>query len=697
MSERADMQYVTEKLGGRIAFGGDYNPEQWPEDVWEHDVALMKEAGVNLVSVGIFSWALLEPEEGHYEFGWLDRVLDLLHKNGISVDLANASASPPPWFSRKYPDSQPVNADGVRQSYGSRQAFAACSPDYRRAAAALTTAIVDRYADHPAVVMWHVHNEYGCHNQPDYGPHAERGFQEWLQKRYGTLDALNEAWGTAFWSQHYYDWAEVIPPRRSGTWVNPTQQLDFARFSSDALLECFRAEADIIRARSPHPVTTNFMGISMGLTAPIDYWRWSEQMDLVSNDHYLMAADERNYQELAMVADLTRGWAKSAPWLLMEHSSSAVNWQPRNVAKAPGEMLRNSLQHVARGTDGVLFFQWRASRAGAEKFHSGLLPHAGRETKVWRETVQLGKTLEQISELAGSRVVADAVIIHDTDARWASELDSHPSVDANCVAETRRWHDALYRAGVTSDFRQSSDDLSGYKVAIVPMQYLITEAGRANLEKFVASGGTLVVSYFSGIVDENDHIIMDPINGGGYPGAFAKLLGVSIEEFFPLREGAGVALKGSGSLASAALGDGVYWSELGAVTDAEVLATFDAGATAGSPAITRRAPGTGSAGTGAAYYVATTLNVDASSELLKLVLADAGLSTGVPAGARGEVDVVVRRKDDQDWLFVINHGDTEHSTPAQGTDLISGTAVEGTLNVPAGGFAVVRLDTNSAQ
>jgi beta-galactosidase len=549
------MHRVTARLAedGRpaIAFGGDYNPEQWPEAVWHEDVELMKQAGVNLVSVGIFSWALLEPKEGVYEFAWLDRVLDLLHTSGIRVDLANASASPPPWFSRKYPDSLPVTASGVRHSYGSRQAFCASNLDYRRAAAALTRAIVDRYASHPAVVMWHVHNEYGCHNQTCFCDISAAAFRVWLQRRYQTLDELNDAWGTAFWSQHYYDWDEILPPRTSGTWINPTQQLDFARFSSDELLDCYQAEAAIIRAGSKHPVTTNFMGLHMGLDRPIDYWRWAPQMDVVSNDHYLIAEDRENYQELAMIADLTRGWADGKPWLLMEHSTSAVNWQPRNIAKAPGELLRNSLQHVARGADGALFFQWRAAKAGAEKFHSALVPHAGPDTKVFTEVVALGRALRAIREVVGSTVTdAQVAILHDTDARWASELDSHPSVDVSTVGETRSWHDVFYRAGITTDFRQSSDDLSAYRLVVAPVQYLATDAGIANLTRYVERGGQLVVTYFSGIVDENDHIRL-----GGYPGAFADLLGIRIEEFFPLHADEPVRLSQFGS--------GSIWSELG--------------------------------------------------------------------------------------------------------------------------------------
>jgi beta-galactosidase len=667
---------VTSRLSadGRptLALGGDYNPEQWPEAVWAEDVRLMREAGVNLVSIGIFSWALLEPKEGVYEFAWLDRVLDLLHANSIRVDLANASASPPPWFSHKYPDSLPVTADGVRHSYGSRQAFCASSPDYRRAATALTGAVVQRYGSHPAVVMWHVHNEYGCHNQPCYCDVSAAAFRVWLQRRYSTLDELNEAWGTAFWSQYYYDWDEILPPRTSGAWVNPTQQLDFARFSSDELLDCFRAEAEILRAASTQPVTTNFMGFSMGLDKPVDYWRWAAEMDLISNDHYLIAADRRNFQELAMTADLTRGWANGRPWLLMEHSTSAVNWQPRNIAKAPGELLRNSLQHVARGADGALFFQWRAAKAGAEKYHSAMLPHAGTDTKIWREVLELGRVLQSLSDVAGSVVDgAQVAILHDTDARWGAEIDSHPSTAVSTVDETRRWHDSCYRSGITTDFRQSTDDLSSYRLVIVPVQYLITDGAAANLHDYVAGGGRVLITYFSGIVDVNDHVRL-----GGYPGAFVDLLGVRIEEFFPLRSDETAALSGYGS--------GTTWTELGRAVGAQVLAEYTDGPVTGSPAITRY-----EYQQGVTYYVGTQLDSDGRADLLAEIVAEAGIEPAL-ADAGPDVEAVRRSGAAGTWTFIINHGSESTSVSLAGTDVLTGTDATSGMDLAGGGVAVIR-------
>lgn len=686
------MHRVTSRLseGGRptLAFGGDYNPEQWPEQVWHEDVRLMREAGVNLVSVGIFSWALLEPSEGVYEFGWLDRILDLLHRNGIRVDLATATASPPPWFSVRYPDSLPVTAEGVRLSYGSRQAYCPSSPDYRHAAAALTRAIVERYREHPAVVLWHVNNEYGCHTAHCFCDVSAAAFRRWLQHRYGSLDGLNTAWATAFWSQHYYDWAEVIPPRASPTWVNPTQQLDFWRFSSDELLECYRAEAAILRANSSQPITTNFMSFFK----PVDYSAWAPELDIVSNDHYLIVDDPNPAEHLAMSADLMRSLAGGKAWLLMEHSTSAVNWQPRNVAKAPGELLRNSLQHLARGADGTLFFQWRASAAGAEKFHSALLPHAGTDTKVWREVVELGTALSKLGEVAGTVVdPARVAIAYDWNSWWAAELDSHPSVDVSPLAGARQFYSALWRSGVGCDFVHPSAvhpsaGFDGYQVVLVPQLYLLSAENAAALAGFVEAGGTVLVSYFSAIADSDDHVQL-----GGYPGMLRSLLGVRIEEFFPLLPGQAVSL--SSADGGPSYGRGTIWSELGRTAGAELIASYADGPVAGSPAVTRNA-----VGTGAAWYLGTRLDDGALDALLARVLAEAGVAAALladPADAAGTalpagVEVVRRSGDGRSFTFVINHTAEAVELPLPGAELLTGMAVTQSLVVPAGAVRVVR-------
>ena len=657
-----------------IAYGGDYNPEQWPRETWLEDARLMREAGVTLVTVGVFSWALLEPAEGDVQLDWLADVLDLLHDSGIAVDLATATASPPPWLSTAHPETLPRRADGTTLWPGGRQAWCPSSPVFRERALALVTALAERFHDHPALVMWHVSNELGGHNAHCYCDVSAADFRAWLAQRYTTLEALNAAWGTAFWSQRYTAWEQVLPPRTAPTFPNPTQQLDFARFSSDALLAHFCAERDVLHRLSPGvPVTTNFM--VMEHVRNMDYFAWAPQLDVVSQDHYLMAADPDGHVELSWSADLTRGVAGGKPWFLMEHSSSAVNWQPRNVAKQPGQMLRNSLAHVARGSDAVCFFQWRASRAGAEKFHSALVPHAGTDTKVWREVVELGAVLGSIAEVAGSTVRGEVAVVVDWDARWAAELDSHPSADVTYLDRHQALYRALWDAGVTTDMVAPDADLSGYRLVLVPTLYLTTDADAENLTRYVESGGTALVTYWSGIVDENDHVRL-----GGYPGAYRDLLGISTEEFYPLREQERVRL--TGGVLDGRSAD--VWTELLTLRGAEAVSTYADGPLPGVPALTRR-----TAGSGTAWYLATRVDAEGTAALVRH-LCD---STGIATSDRPGVEMVRRTGDGTSYLFVINHTTAAAEVPATGTDLVSGQSCLGTLQVAAGGVAVVREGT----
>jgi beta-galactosidase len=651
-----------------IAYGGDYNPEQWPADVWADDVARMVQAHVSMVTVGVFSWALLEPTEGHYDFSWLDTVLGLLHENGIAVDLATSTASPPAWLARHYPASLPVTREGNRMWPGSRQAFCPSSVDYRRGSTSLARALATRYGTHPAVVMWHVNNEYGCHTAQCFCDVSAAAFRGWLTNRYGTIETLNDVWGTAFWSQHYAEWDEVLPPRLTPSHHNPTQSLDWLRFSDAELLSCFTAERDVLREITPHlPVTTNFMGTFK----PLDYFSWAREEDVVSNDHYLLGADPASHVHLAMSADLVRSTGDGRPWILMEHSTSAVNWQPRNLAKAPGQMRRNSLQHVARGADAVCFFQWRASAKGAEKFHSAMMPHAGTDTKVWREVVELGADLLAIADVAGSRVESRVAIVWDWQAWWAVELEAHPSIDVTYLDFMRQTYEALWRLGITVDFVPPDADLSGYHLVAVPSLYLVSDQAAANITAYVEGGGHLVCTFFSGIVDPGDAVRL-----GGYPGAFRRVLGVRVEEFFPLAAGQTVALSDGST--------GRIWSEMVHLEGATAVASFVDGPVAGSPAVTRHA-----FGSGVAHYLSSFLDTDALTRLLSDALAAAGVR-GV--GTHGADVEVVRRRDDDgvSYLFVINHSSDDVDVPSDGEELLRGAVVAGSVTVEAGGVAVVR-------
>ncbi|GAA0697465.1 beta-galactosidase [Kitasatospora atroaurantiaca] len=658
-----------------LAFGGDYNPEQWPEEVWHEDVRLMREAGVTMVSVGIFSWALLETERGVYEFGWLDRLLDLLHENGIRVDLGTPTVVPPAWFYREHPEALPVTREGVRYEFGGRGAICHSSPAYREAAASITEQLGLRYGNHPAVALWHVHNEYGVPVSACYCAESAAHFRRWLADRYTTVKELNEAWGTAFWGQRYNRWEDVQPPRLTPTACNPAQQLDWARFTSDAILENFKRERDLLHRLSPGvPVTTNFM-TALSQCESLDYWAWGREVDVVSNDHYLVAEAERNHINLAMSADITRSVAGNKPWLLLEHSTGAVNWQPRNLIKQPGELARNSLAHVARGSDGAMFFQWRASRYGAEKFHSAMLPHAGTDSRIWREVVALGADLTSLRSVRGSRVVADAAILWDWQSWWAQKLEWRPSEELDARERADAWYAAAYDRHLTVDFAHPESDLSGYPLVLVPALYLMTEASNLNLQEYVAGGGTLAVSYFSGIVDEHD-----TVQPGPHPGALRDVLGLTVEEFAPLREHRTVRLVGDGP---ALTGD--VWSEFVVPRGAETVWSYADGPAARHPAVTRNAFGEGSA-----WYVSSRIGGPDLDAVLARACADAGLpERELPR----DVEVVERVGEHGRYLFAINHSGTDAAVPlpGPGTELLTGAPVSGALDVPADTTRVVRL------
>ena len=623
-----------------IWYGGDYNPEQWPEEVWDEDVRLMQQGRITLVSLGIFSWAKLEPREGEFEFGWLDRIVEKLHAGGIRIDLATATASPPPWLSLNYPEVLPVTVDGVRLQVGSRQQYCPSSPVFRRLAARLVGKLAERYGSHPALELWHVGNEYGCHVSHCYCGVSAVAFRDWLRAKYTTVDELNASWGTAFWSQQYQSFDEVFPPSAAPTFRNPGQLLDFDRFSSDELIGCYRNEVAILRAATPGiPITTNFMGF---FDRAADYWKWAKEVDVVSDDAYPDPSDPDSASLAAMTRDLMRSLRGGQPWLLMEQAPSAVNWRTINAAKRPGQMRALSYQAIARGADGILFFQWRQSVVGSEKFHSGMVPHAGTNSRVWREVEQLGAELFELGDLAGARVDASVAIVLDWDSWWSLKQGALPA-QLSYLESVQSWYRELWSRTVTVDFVQSTGDLSGYSLVIVPSLFVASVDALANLAAFAKSGGHLVVTYQSGITDERAHI-----TAGGYFGGLQETLGVWVEEFAPFAGPTGQPTP-SGVLLGLPSGpaDATIWAEYIHASDAEVIATFGPGALDGWPAITRRA-----SGEGAAWYVGTQLSGRGFADLLDRVLGEASV-VGVLADPVHGVEAVRRNG----RLFLINHSD----------------------------------------
>lgn len=652
-----------------IAFGADYNPEQWPEELWPEDIALMQRAGVTSVSLGIFSWGLLEVADDVWDWGWLDRIMDLLHAGGIGVNLATPTAAPPIWLLRAHPEIATVDADGHRTAQGGRLAWSPSSAVFRRYALRVVRAVAERYGTHPALRMWHVSNEIGNENGRCFSEETGAAFRVWLAERFGDVARLNAAWGTAFWGHHYTSFDQVEPPRGARTGHNPGLLLDFERFTSDALIGHYRAERDELRRITPGiPITTNFM--VMNTPGATDHEVWAREVDIVANDHYTIGADPFRHSELAFSADRVRGLVEGRPWMLMEHSTAAVNWQGVNRAKSAGEMARDSLAHVARGSDGILFFQWRASTAGAEQYHSAMLPHAGADSAIFRDVEALGAALKALAPVRGTRVEkARVALLFDHDTVAALRSGRKPSDLVDPMDMPIAIHRALTLRGVAVDVLPSSADLDGYAAVIVPTLYLVDDELPARLERHAQDGAHVLVTYLSGIVDPENRV-----RSGGYPGAFRDLLGIRVDEFFPLMAGESVDLD-TGAAAS-------IWLENVDARDAEVRARVLSGERSGLPVLTRRTLGHGSA-----TYLATRPDPDGLDAVLAEVLDAAGVVPVVET--EPGLDVVRRVGDDRSYLFLINHTDAERTASASGRDLVTGASYRGTVRVASGAVVVL--------
>lgn len=652
-----------------LLFGGDYNPEQWPEEIWREDIELMRAAHVNTVTLGVFSWGFVEVDDDVWDWGWFDRIVGMLHDAGIGIDLATPTAAPPTWLHRAHPEIIPVDRRGLRFHAGGRLGWCASNPVWHAYSTRIARALGERYGAHPAVRMWHVSNELGGGNRLCYCEESSRAFRDWCRARYGTIDELNAAWGTAIWGLRYRSFDDVTAPLASESGQSPSMLLAFDRFASDELLAQFRRERDALSAAgATQPITTNLMLTVGGSVA--DYATWTDDLDLVAIDHYTAVADPRRERELAFVASRARGLDRTRPWLLMEHSAGAVNWQPRNAPKAPGEMIRHSLQHVAHGSDGALFFQWRASASGVEQYHSGMVPHAGPDTRQFREVVDLGRILSLVSECAGSLVEPSRVaLVADIPAKWAWEEGQKPLHDHPLERTGRRWHEALSARGLVPDVVPLQGDLGPYDLVVVPGLYAIDDAGADAIASAAARGATVVITALSGVADAENRV-----RTGGYPGAFRDLLGASAEEFAPLLEGERTRLASGATAAD--------WTERLRVIDADVVDTYADGPLAGLAAITRR-----TAGAGEAWYVSADLEPDSLDTLVDAVASASGVSSTVPVVAGVEA---VRRVGDNAWLFLINNSDVDAVVPANGWELVTGESVPGSLAVPAGAVRVVR-------
>ena len=670
----------------RIWYGGDYNPDQWPEEVWDDDVRLMKKAGVNLVSVGIFSWVKIETSEGVYDFDWLDRIIDKLGEAGVAVDLASATASPPMWLTQAHPEVLWKDYRGDVCQPGARQHWRPTSPVFREYALKLCRAMAEHYKGNPYVVAWHVSNEYGCHNRFDYSEDAEHAFQQWCEERYGTIDAVNDAWGTAFWAQRMNDFSEIVPPRfiGDGNFMNPGKLLDFKRFSSDALKAFYIAERDALAEITPDlPLTTNFMVSASG--SVLDYDDWGDEVDFVSNDHYFIPG-EAHLDELAFSASLVDGIARKDPWFLMEHSTSAVNWREINYRKEPGQLVRDSLAHVAMGADAVCYFQWRQSKAGAEKFHSAMVPHAGEDSAVFRDVCELGADLNKLSDegILGSRLAKSRVaVVFDYESEWATEHTATPTQHVHHVDEPLAWFRALADQGVTADVVPVRGAWDGYEMVVLPSVYLLSEETTRRVRDYVVGGGRLVVTYYTGISDEKDHVWL-----GGYPGSIRDVVGVRVEEFMPMGNDF-TGVPDHLDLSNGAVAHDIA-DVIGSVDEsATVLATFKDNPWTGMDGVPAIVANT--FGEGRSVYVGARLGREGLALSLPEILESLGMAEA--GGSDGRVLHVEREgADGSRFVFSFNRTHETVRVPVEGEVVVSSFAdVDGeTASIKPNGVIVTK-------
>lgn len=669
------------KLLQKLWHGADYNYEQWLDspDVLDEDFRLMKLARCNIMSVGIFAWAMLEPAEGAYNFDWLDRLLDRLAEAGMSAALATPSAAPPAWLPRQYPETRRINEHGLREPHRRRQNFCYSSPVYREKTLALDRRLAERYADHPALALWHVSNEYLA--VPCYCESCLGKFRGWLQARYGDLETLNRAWWTTFWSHRYGDWDEIEP-------VDPSLHglmLDWQRFTSDQALDFFLAESAVLRAITPGvPLTTNFMQPDLGL----NYRNFAGHVDVVVWDSYPrwhVCDDVTTAMQTAFVHDLYRAYKGGQPFLLMETTPSVTNWQGLSRLKRPGMHKLSSLQAVAHGANGVQYFQWRQSRGGEEKFHGAVVTHRGMaDTRTFRDVAEVGRTLANLSAVTQTTVRPSVAVIYDCEIEWAL---NHAQLTGNLHKQYRdtceRHYRVFWERSIATDVIHAAADFSPYRILVAPMLYLLEPGVAERLEAFVQAGGILVTTYLSGLVNESDLCFT-----GGDPPALWRTLGLYVEEQDTLTDTQSGTITTTAGSAFGFQGDYTFrhYADLVHLETAQALAAYSSEFYAGCPALTVNRHGAGQA-----YYLAARTEDRFLAALYGALASLAGVTPDLPVSVPPGVSVRVRENAAQRLVFLLNFTDAAQTLTLAGdlTDAESGATAGPDLTLPPYGAAVL--------
>ena len=662
----------------KIVYGGDYNPEQWPEEIWADDMRLLKEANIDIVTLNVFSWAALQPSEETYDFSKLDKIMEMVRDNGLQVCLATSTGAHPAWMAKKYPDILRTEFNGLKRKFGGRHNSCPNSPTYEKYSVRLAQKIAERYRDYNNIVAWHISNEFGgeC-----YCENCEKAFRVWLKKKYQTIENVNRAWNTAFWGHTFYDWDEIVLPNLLSEHFEQDRSqfqgitVDYKRFNSESILECYKREYDALKAITPDiPITTNLMGFYK----PLDYKMWAKYMDVVSWDNY--PSNEDSPAQIAMSHDLMRGINGGEPFLLMEQTPCVTNWLPYNALKRPGVMRLWSYQAVAHGSDSVMFFQMRRTVGACEKLHGAVIDHVGtNETRVFREVKALGAELKELGEQTlGAVTDAKAVIYFDWDNWWAIECSAGPNCDLKYKDEIYNYYQALYKLNIPVDIVGPEDDLGKYQLLIAPILYMTKTGYDEKIRTFVKNGGTFVTTFFSGIADEHDLIVT-----GGYPGKLRDIMGIWVEESDALPSGAENHFTYRGKAYPAKL-----LCDLSHLEGAEALSVYEEDFYAQMPAITKN-----QFGDGRAYYVATRSN----EEFYQTLMADICEECGVESllAPQENLEVTMRRNENGRFLFLLNHADREQETvmTEAGCGLLEKQeyAAGDVVSVPAKGVQIIRL------
>ncbi len=670
--------------------GGDYNPDQWPEDIWAEDMRLMKLAHCNTMSVNIFAWSKTEPAEGQFDFGWLDRVMDMLAENGAYAVLATPSGARPAWLSQKYPEVLRVTADRRRNLHGKRHNHCWTSPVYREKVGIMNRKLAERYKDHPALLVWHISNEYGGECHCDL---CQEAFRDWLKTRYGTLDALNEAWWTAFWSHTYSDWSQIESPSPLGEESVHGLNLDWKRFTTDQCVSFIDNETRALREITPDvPVTTNMMYFFK----PLNYWRLAPHLDVMSWDAYprwhQTGDDIATAASFAFNHDIYRSLKGGQPFMLMESTPGITNWQQVSTLKRPGMHKLSSLQAVAHGSDTVQYFQWRKSRGSYEKFHSAVVDHVGHEhTRMFEDVAEVGQVLEQLDRVIGSSVQPQVGLIFDWENWWAVDDAAGPRNDDKGYPQTCVQHyAAFWQQGIPVDVIDSEQDFSRYKLLIAPMLYMLRPGVAERMDAFVKSGGTLVTTYWTGIVDESDLCFL-----GGFPGPLRPVLGIWDEEIDALT----ADMQNTSVPQENDLGieDEYALHDLCALIHtetAEVMATYGSDFYAGRPALTVNRYGAGKA-----YYQAGRMDQAALFDFYGRLAAQLGIKPMIEAALPTGVTVQLRSDGETDFVFVMNFTAEAQQVALDArayTDLLSGESRSGMLNLGPYGIVILQRPATAA-